>query len=239
MGVRADLSDVPGLLRHSLGPGTANFDDGPAMSRETAIRGLETGIEIVDELYADGIDLLAIGEMGIGNTTAASAITSAITRVEPELATGRGTGIDEPARRRKIEIVERALRRHAADLGDPIGVLAAVGGFEIAGLAGLLLGAAARRLPVLLDGFITGAAALIAGRLCPDAIDGWIASHRSSEPGHRVILDRLGLRPLLELDLRLGEGTGAVLAMPLVESALRILAEMATFDSAGVADTGA
>ena len=239
MGVRADLSDVAGLVRHPLGPGTANFLDGPAMSRDVALHGIEIGIEIVDGLHADGVDLLAIGEMGIGNTTAASAITASITRAEPALVTGRGTGIDESARRRKIEVIEQALRRHRAELGDPLGVLAAVGGFEIAGLAGVLLGAAARRLPVLLDGFITGSAALIAGRLCPDAIDSWIASHRSSEPGHRVILDRLGLRPLLELDLRLGEGTGAVLAMPLVEASLRILAEMATFASAGVADTGA
>ena len=238
MGVRADLADIAGLVRHPLGAGTASFLDAPAMHRDVAVRGIEIGIEIVEKLHAEGCDLLAIGEMGIGNTTAASAITAAITRTEPAMVTGRGTGIDEPARGRKIDVIERALERHQAELGDPVGILASVGGFEIAGLAGVLLGAAARRLPVLLDGFITGAAALIAGRLCPDAIDFWIASHRSSEPGHRVILDRLGLRPLLELDLRLGEGTGAVLAMSLVEASLRIHGEMATFASAGVADTG-
>ena len=243
MGVKADLAGVPHLVRHPLGPGTANFLDGPAMSRETAIRGLETGIGIVEQLCDDGLDLLAVGEMGIGNTTAASAITAAITRTKVAMVTGRGTGIDEASRQRKIEVIERALHLNRDQLieplADPLGALAAVGGFEIAGIAGVLLAAAARRVPVLLDGFITGAAALIAGPLCPDAIDCWIASHRSTEPGHRVILDRLGLTPLLELDLRLGEGTGAVLAMPLVEASLRILGEMATFASAGVADTGA
>ncbi len=177
--------------------------------------------------------------MGIGNTTASSAVTAVLTGLPPHQVTGRGTGIDDARLRLKVDAIEKALRVNRPDPADAIDVLARVGGFEIAGLAGVVLGAAAQRVPVLLDGFITGAAALAAVRLCPAARDYLIASHRSVEPGHTAILDELGLRPLFDLNLRLGEGTGAVLAMNLVDAALRILGEMATFEAAGVTDAGA
>jgi nicotinate-nucleotide--dimethylbenzimidazole phosphoribosyltransferase len=222
-----------------LGPGTANFTRGPAMSKETAVRGLEIGIDIAAELAEDGIGLIGVGDMGIANTTSASALTAVLCGQAVERATGRGTGIDDAGRQHKIQVIERALAVNRPDPADALDTLAKLGGFEIAGLAGVLLGAAVRRIPVLLDGFITGAAALIAVRLCP-AVRGYlIASHRSVEPGHQVILRELELRPLLDLEMRLGEGTGAVLAMHLVEASLRIAREMATFTAAGVTDTGA
>jgi nicotinate-nucleotide--dimethylbenzimidazole phosphoribosyltransferase len=241
--VVADLGTVsptlPGVRDFRMGPGTANFTQGPAMTRETALRALEVGINLARELHADGIRLLAAGEMGIGNTTAASAITAVCTGLSPAEVTGRGTGIDDDRLRHKVAVVERALRINRPSGADPVGVLAGIGGFEIAGLAGLMLGAAALRVPVLLDGFITGAAALAAVGLCPHLRDYLIAAHRSVEPGHTVALRHLGLRPLLDLEMRLGEGTGAVLAMTLVEAALRLLREMASFTAAGVTDTGA
>ncbi len=222
-----------------LGPGTANFTRGPAMSKETAVRGLEIGIDIAAELAADGIGLIGVGDMGIANTTSASALTAVLCGQVVERVTGRGTGIDDAGRQRKIRAIERALAVNRPDPADAVDTLAKLGGFEIAGLAGVLLGAAVRRIPVLLDGFITGAAALIAARLCP-AVRGYlIASHRSVEPGHQAILRELELRPLLDLEMRLGEGTGAVLAMHLVEASLRIAREMATFTAAGVTDAGA
>jgi nicotinate-nucleotide--dimethylbenzimidazole phosphoribosyltransferase len=227
------------VLDRRLGPGTANFTRGPAMSRATAGRALDIGMRLSDELADEGFGLLAVGEMGIGNTTAASALTAVLTGRPVAKVTGRGTGIDEAAWRHKVVVIERALAVNRPDAADPLGTLAQVGGFEIAGLTGLMLGAAARGLPVLLDGFITGAAALAAAQLCPAVRAYLIASHRSVEPGHRLILDELGLRPLLDLDMRLGEGTGAVLAMHLAEAALRILSEMATFTAAGVTEGGA
>lgn len=222
-----------------LGPGTANFTRGPAMSNETARRGLETGIGVAAELAADGIGLIGVGDMGIANTTSASALTAVLCGEAVEHVTGRGTGIDDAGRQRKIRAIERALAVNRPDAADALDTLAKIGGFEIAGLAGVVLGAAARRIPVLLDGFITGAAALIAARLCPDVCGYLIAAHRSVEPGHQAILRDLGLRPLLDLEMRLGEGTGAALAMHLVEASLRIVHEMATFTAAGVTDTGA
>jgi nicotinate-nucleotide--dimethylbenzimidazole phosphoribosyltransferase len=221
------------------GPGTANFVRGPAMSRETAVRALEAGIGLAGELADEGIGLLGVGDMGIGNTTASSAITAVLTGQAPARVTGRGTGIDEGRQRRKVEVIEKALRLNRPDPADALDVVAKVGGFEVAGLAGVVLGAAAHRVPVVLDGFITGAAALIALGLCPAVRDYLVASHRSVEPGHEAALVHLGLRPLFDLDLRLGEGTGAVLAMNLAEAALRILREMATFADAGVTDAGA
>jgi nicotinate-nucleotide--dimethylbenzimidazole phosphoribosyltransferase len=237
MGTRS-VAVPDGVRDRQLGPGTANFTRGPAMTREQAVCGLETGIAIAAELAGAGINLLGVGDMGIGNTTAASAITVVFTGATVEQATGRGTGIDETARRLKMAAIERALAVNRPG-PDPIDVLAKVGGFEIAGLAGVMLGAAARRIPVLLDGFITGAAALAAVALCPPLRDYLIASHRSIEPGHEAVLRSLGLMPLLDLGLRLGEGTGAVLAMNLAEAAVRILHEMADFTAAGVTDTGA
>jgi nicotinate-nucleotide--dimethylbenzimidazole phosphoribosyltransferase len=230
---------LPQVRDCRLGPGTANFTRGPAMSRETAVHGLEVGIGLADELAAEGVGLLGVGDMGIGNTTAASALTAVFCGEDPARVTGRGTGVDDGRLRLKVGAIERALRVNRPDPADALDVLAKVGGFEIAGLAGVMLGAAARRLPVLLDGFITGAAALVAVRLSPEARHYLVASHRSVEPGHVAVLGELWQVPLLDLNLRLGEGTGAVLAMGLAEAALRVLREMATFESAGVTDAGA
>ncbi len=239
---RSDHRDKPGgsLVRsHPLGPVTANFAHGPAMERETAIRGLEVGIALASELHQAGIRLLAIGEMGIANTTAASAITAAFLDQPPEQVTGRGTGVAPDRLRQKIHVIGQALAVNRPDPADALDILAKVGGFEIAGLAGVILGATAHQVPVVLDGFITGAAALVAVGLCPPVRDYLIAGHRSPEPGHALILRHLDLRPLLDLEMRLGEGTGAVLALNLVEVSLRLLREMATFDDTGVTDAGA
>ncbi len=239
MGTKATLEGAEGVRPARLGPGTANFTHGPAMSRQIAGAALEYGISLAAELHAAGAGVLAVGEMGIGNTTSASAMTAALLGQAPEQVTGRGTGVDDERLRHKTAVVARALAVNRPDPADALDVLAKVGGFEIAGLAGVILGAAVRRVPVVLDGFITGAAALAAAGLCPAARDYLIAAHRSAEPGHAFILRRLDLRPLLDLDMRLGEGTGAVLALTLVEASLRLLREMATFEAAGVTDAGA
>jgi nicotinate-nucleotide--dimethylbenzimidazole phosphoribosyltransferase len=216
--------------------GTASMVRGPAMSAEEAVRAIELGRRILREEVERGLDLVATGEMGIGNTTASAALVSALTGEPPRRVTGRGTGIDEAGLERKISAIERALSVNRPDPADPLDVLRKVGGLEIAGLVGVILEAAARRIPVVLDGFISGAAALVAAGLAPGIKPFLIAAHLSVEIGHRVILERLGLRPLLDLDLRLGEGTGAALAMPLVEAAARILGRMATFGEAGVSE---
>ena len=195
---------------------------GPAMTRAEALRAVATGIDLAGALWADGLDLLGVGEMGIGNTTAASAICAVLTDRPVALVTGRGTGIDDATHRRKIAAIERALAVNSPDRRDPIGVLAAVGGLEIALLVGVIVGAAEARIPVVLDGFITGAAALVAAALQPAIAPRLIAAHRSIEPGHAVILEHLDRRPLLDLDLRLGEGTGAALAMGLIGAAVRV-----------------
>jgi nicotinate-nucleotide--dimethylbenzimidazole phosphoribosyltransferase len=239
MGTRSTTEPLPGVRAPRLACGTANMTRGPAMSRELTVAALEVGIRLAGELTRDRIGLIGVGDMGIGNTTAASALTAAFTGVPPADLTGRGTGIDDATFQCKVAMIERALAVNRPNLTDPLDVLAKLGGLEIAGLAGLMLGAAAARLPVVLDGFITGAAALAAFRVCPMVRDYQIASHRSVEPGHRLILQELDLPPLFDLGMRLGEGTGAVLAMPLIEASIRILREMATFTSAGVADTGA
>ena len=236
VGVAADLEPVPGLLPRKIARGTADFTEGPAMTREQAVAALVTGAEIARDLVAAGNKCLVTGDMGIANTTASAALICAFTGADPAEATGRGTGIDAATYARKIEVVCRGLARHAPDPADPVGVLAAVGGFEHAALAGFILGAAGLRVPVIVDGVIAGAAALAAVALAPDAVAACFAGHRSAEPGHAVTLSYLGLRPLLDLGLRLGEGTGAVLALPLVQSAARALRDVATFDSAGVAD---
>jgi len=208
------------------------------MSRDQARSLVSDGIALAAELDAGGCGVVGLGEMWIGNTTAASALCAALLGVEPERVCGRGTGLDDGGLARKVAVVERALTANAPDPGDALGVLAALGGFEIAFLVGLALGAASRRIVVLLDGFITGAAALVAARLTPAAVDAMIAAHRSPEPGHALVLEALGLRPLLDLGMRLGEGSGAALALPLLSASLAILNEMATFDSAGVTDAG-
>jgi nicotinate-nucleotide--dimethylbenzimidazole phosphoribosyltransferase len=236
LGTRTPI-DVPEVLSRRIGPGTRNFTAGPAMTRDEAVRALEVGIELAGVLSADGIDLIGLGEMGIGNTTAASALTAAFSGLDPAEVTGRGTGIDDAGWARKVAAIRRALAANPVG-GDPLETAAALGGFEILGLAGVVLGAAARRIPVVVDGFITAAAALVAVWLAPVAAGYLIASHRSVEVGHRVLLAALHTAPLLDLDLRLGEGSGAALAMPLCEAAVRILREMATFSAAGVTDSG-
>lgn len=236
MGTRGSGPEHAHISDRRLGPGTANFLHGPAMSRELACRAIDTGIREAAGLVDEGCRLLGIGDMGIGNTTAASAITAVLTGRPVAAVTGRGTGIDGEVLSRKIDLIQRGLARNRPDAGDAVDVLARVGGFEIAGLTGAIVGAAARQVPVVLDGFITGAAALAAVRLCPRVAGYLIAGHRSAEPGHRILLEDLQLEPLLDLHLRLGEGTGAVLAMYLVDASLRILEEMATFASAGVSD---
>jgi nicotinate-nucleotide--dimethylbenzimidazole phosphoribosyltransferase len=222
------------LLSEPIRPGTDDMSVGPAMTRAEALGAVGRGIGIAGDLADGGVELLGVGEMGIGNTTAASAITAAMTGLAPDRVTGRGTGIDEATHRRKVDVVARALERNRPGPADPVGVLASVGGFEVGVIVGLVLGAAARRTPVVLDGFITGAAALIAAGLAPGIEARMVAAHRSVEPGHAVVLERLGLRPLLELDLRLGEATGAALAMSLVDAAIAVRDGMATFDAAGV-----
>jgi nicotinate-nucleotide--dimethylbenzimidazole phosphoribosyltransferase len=237
-GVAAPLGERAGLVSRRIGPGTANLARGPAMSRDDAARAVEAGIALVEAARAEGLDLIGTGEMGIGNTTAASAMVAALTGAPAAEVTGRGTGVDEAVWRRKVATVERALAvnwpegPHGAL--DGLEVLARVGGFEIAGLAGVVLAGAAYHIPVLLDGFIAGAAALAAARLAPHARHYLIAAHRSAEPGHRHVLEALGLQPYLDLGMRLGEGTGAALAITLARSAAALFTEMATFKSAGV-----
>jgi nicotinate-nucleotide--dimethylbenzimidazole phosphoribosyltransferase len=234
-GVREPV-DHPSIRALRLGPGTRNASRGSAMRRDEAERARDEGARLAEELTGDGVGIVALGDMGIGNTTAASALCAALLPARPEQVCGLGTGIDDETLARKVGVVGRALATNAAEAGDPTGALAALGGYEIAFLAGVCLGAAAEGLVVLLDGFVTAAAALVAVRLNPPVADYLVASHRSPEPGHTLVLAELGLRPLLELGLRLGEGSGAALALPLVQSALALFAEMATFADAGVAD---
>lgn len=226
----------PGVVVRKVRPGAGNIARGPAMTREEAVRAIEVGIGLAQDEIEQGADLIATGDMGIGNTTPSSAILCAVTGLPVEEAVGRGTMVNDAVLARKRRVVAEALKVNRPDSGDPLDILAKVGGLEIAGLAGVVLGAAARRVPVLLDGFITGAAALIAVGLCPRAKDFILASHLSEERAHRHMLAALGFKPILDLNLRLGEGTGAALAMPVVEAAAKILREMATFGEAGVSE---
>ena len=223
------------LLRARIADGTASMTVGPAMRRTDMLRAVAVGLRIVEDLRSDGgVDVLGLGEMGIGNTTAASAIVAVLTGETVSRVTGTGTGIDDDRRAHKIAVIEHALEVNRPDPADPLGVLAAVGGLEIAALVGLMLGAAAARIPVVLDGFITAAAALVAANLQPALAPRLIASHRSTEPGHALVLERLGLRPYLDLAMRLGEGSGAALLLGLLTSACLVRDEMATFESAAV-----
>jgi nicotinate-nucleotide--dimethylbenzimidazole phosphoribosyltransferase len=233
-GVATPLGAPRGLIVRRVAAGTGNIARGPAMTPEQARAALDAGAGLAEAAIAEGADLLGTGEMGIGNTTAASAITAAITGAPPETVTGRGTGVDEAGWRRKTAVVRRALEVNAPDPRDGLDVLAKVGGLEIAGLTGVILAGAAHRVPVALDGFIAGAAALVAVALAPGARHALFAAHRSAEPGHAVALRHLGLEPYLDLDMRLGEGTGAALFVHLARAAAAIYAEMATFKSAGV-----
>ncbi|HZN50583.1 MAG TPA: nicotinate-nucleotide--dimethylbenzimidazole phosphoribosyltransferase [Methylomirabilota bacterium] len=233
-GVAAPLERSERLVACPIGPGTANIAAGPAMTREQAVRAIETGAALAQQALDAGADLLATGEMGIGNTTVASAIAAALTGGAPERVTGRGTGVDDATLARKVAVVRRALEVNQPDAGDGLDVLAKVGGFEIGGLVGVILAGAARRVPVVLDGFIAGSAALIAVALAPAARHALFAAHRSAEPGHALVLDHLGLTPYLDLSLRLGEGTGAALFIHLARAAALVWSEMATFKAAGV-----
>ncbi len=234
VGVAAGLPAAPGLLARKIRAGTADMTAGPAMSRDEAERAVETGIEVAADLIAAGHRCLVTGDMGIANTTASAALISVFTGTDPAEVTGRGTGIDDETWQRKVAVVRRALALHQADPADPIGVLSAVGGLEHAALAGFIIGAAAHRVPVVLDGVIACSAALAAVALAPDAVHAMVAGHLSTEPGARTALAALGLRPLLSLEMRLGEGSGAALALPIVQAAARLLRDVATFDSAGV-----
>jgi nicotinate-nucleotide--dimethylbenzimidazole phosphoribosyltransferase len=236
IGVDYEFDAVPGLLHRKVMKGTRNLAVESAMTRNQAEQAVMVGVELATEAVGEGIGLIGTGEMGIGNTTPSSAITAAMTGRSVEDVTGHGTGIDESGRRHKVAVIERAIELHRPNSADPLDVLTKVGGLEIGGLVGLMLGAATARVPVVLDGFIAGAAALVAVGLQPWCREYLIASHRSVEHGHRVILDHLGLKPLLDLDLRLGEGTGACLGMDLVCAAIKIYREMATFDEAGVSE---
>ncbi|MEV6669666.1 nicotinate-nucleotide--dimethylbenzimidazole phosphoribosyltransferase [Streptomyces sp. NPDC051162] len=238
VGVAGDLPSTPGLVPRKIRPGTSDFTTGAAMTREEALRAVEVGIETARDLVAAGNKALLTGEMGIANTTVSAALIAVYTEADPAEITGRGTGINDEMHARKVDVVRRALELHQPDPKDPIGVLAAVGGLEHAALVGLILGGASLRTPVILDGVSAGAAALVARAIAPEALAACIAGHRSAEPGHVAALTKLGLRPLVDLDLRLGEGTGALLALPVVQSAARAMHEVATFDTAGVTEKG-
>lgn len=235
-GVAVDLDPQPGLTIAKVGYGAGNIAAGPAMSREDAIRCLEIGINAANASADAGANVIAGGDMGIGNTTPSAAITAAITGADVATVTGRGTGVDDAALEAKIATIRRALNTNQPNGNDGLDVLIKVGGFEIGVLAGVMLGAASRNCAVVVDGFISGAAALIAWRLCPDIAQRFVAAHRSVEPGHNVGLQAMGLSPLLDMNMRLGEGTGAALAMHILEAAAKCLAEMATFAEAGVSD---
>jgi len=236
MGVAGDVPVAPGLVVRKVAAGTADMTAGPAMSEAQAQAGVDAGIGVARDLVAQGNRLLVVGDMGIANTTASAALISVFTGVDVGEVTGRGTGIDDVMLAHKVSVIETAIRVNRPSAADPVAALAAVGGFEHAGMVGYLLGAAALRTPVVLDGVIACSAALVARAIAPHAADYWVAGHRSAEPGATAALAHLGLVPLVDFGMRLGEGSGAALAVPVVQAAARILREVATFDSAGVTD---
>ena len=235
MGVAVDFTHER-LVSKKIAYGTANMAKGPAMSYEDAVRSIEAGIEVFESEAKKGVDIVGVGDMGIGNTTSSSAIVAVITGEAVEKVTGRGTGIDDAGLEKKIAVIEEAIRVNKPNNKDAIEVLAKVGGFEIGGMAGVILAAASHSVPVVIDGFISGTAALVAYGIAPAVKDYMIAAHRSVERGHSVTLDYIGLKPLLDLDMRLGEGTGAALGISIVDAACKILGEMATFEDAGVSE---
>ncbi len=236
MGVDHEFEEHPALLRHKIAPGTANFAVGPAMSREQAVAAVEVGIALAERCVDQGFDLVGTGDMGIGNTTPSAAIIAAFSGLSVAEVTHRGTGIDDATLLQKVKLIEQGLQVNSPDAADPIDVLAKVGGFEIAGIAGLVLGCAAVGLPVVVDGFISTAGALIASELHPQVKEYIFAAHKSVEVGHTAMLERIGQAPILDLQMRLGEGTGAALAMTLIEAALCGYREIATFEQAGVSE---
>ncbi|VUT26140.1 MAG: nicotinate-nucleotide--dimethylbenzimidazole phosphoribosyltransferase [Candidatus Methanolliviera sp. GoM_asphalt] len=234
MGVFADINE-PGLIVKKIGYGTRNMVKGAAMSREDAIKAIEAGITVFEEEYEKGIDIVGTGDMGIGNTTPSSAIIAAVVGCDPKLVTGRGTGIDDISLGKKINAIKKAIEINGP-FEDAIDLLSKLGGFEIAGITGVILSAASHRVPVVIDGFISGASAIVAGEIEPRSKNFIFASHKSVEIGHKVILDHLGLSPILDLNMRLGEGTGAALAMSIIEASSKILNEMKTFEEAGISE---
>lgn len=237
IGVDYDFKNEKGLFINKINRGTGNFVKGPAMSREEAIASIECGISVADRLCSEGYHIIGTGEMGIGNTTASSAVISVLTKAHPEEVTGRGTGIEDKAYQKKIELIEKGIGVNKPDTSDPVDVLSKVGGFEIGGIAGLIIGASARRIPVVVDGFISGAGALIALKLAPRVREYLFFSHLSEEKGHKILFDAIGEKPILDLSLRLGEGTGAALAISLIEAGIKVLKEMATFEEADVSQS--
>ncbi len=234
IGVATELPNTPHIIKRKVAYGTKNMVKGPAMTLSQALQAIEIGIEITGKAIKDGAGIIAIGEMGIGNTSPSTAIIATYSGLPVKAVVGRGTGVDENGLKTKVTAIEKALEVNKPNPDDPFEVLAKVGGLEIAGLVGVILACAANRIPVIIDGFISGAAAVIAGEIAPLARDYMLGSHLSKEPGHKVILDFLGIKPMLIMDMRLGEGTGAALAMNLVDASLKILKEMATFSEAGV-----
>lgn len=233
IGMKADL-EHPNLHKHKVKPGTNNFCHGPAMTRSEAVQALEIGIQMAKEAQKEGVRILATGEMGIGNTTASSALASVLGQVPVETVVGRGTGLDSEGVQIKIRAITRGIELNNPDHLDPIDTLAKLGGLEIAGLTGLILGAATCRIPIVIDGFISTAAALVAAKLAPKSTNFMIASHASVEPGHKRVLQEIDLEPMIYMDMRLGEGTGAVLALHLVDAAVLVIEGMATFAEAGI-----
>lgn len=236
VGVDYDFEGCPGLIHKKVARGTRNFTKEPAMTRAEALQALSVGIELADRCSSEGIGLVGTGDMGIGNTTPSSAIIAVIGALRPEQVTHRGTGINDQALQIKIEAIRRGIALNQPDPADPLDVLTKVGGLEIAAIAGLVLGCAANRIPVVIDGFISTTGALIAAELHPCVKEYLFAAHASVEVGHRFMLDRIGVRPILDLEMRLGEGTGGALAMHLIEAGVKILLEMATFEQAGVSE---
>lgn len=236
MGVAEDLKPSPELVIKKIAYGTKNMAKGPAMTRDEAVKSIESGIAVFEEEFKKGIDIIGTGEMGIGNTTCASAITAVFTEKSVEELTGRGAGVDDNGLKNKIDIIKKAIKVNQPNQKDAIDVLSKVGGFEIGGLAGIILASASKKVPVVIDGFISSAAALVAYKLEPKVKDYLIASHCSVEKGHKIILDYIGLKPIFDLNLRLGEGTGAALGINLADAAIKILTGMATFKSANVSE---
>ncbi|MCX5669439.1 MAG: nicotinate-nucleotide--dimethylbenzimidazole phosphoribosyltransferase [Candidatus Omnitrophica bacterium] len=236
IGVAEDLKPDPKLIIRKINYGTKNMARGQAMTTEEAVKAIKMGTEIFDEELKNGIDILGTGEMGIGNTTAASAITACFTNKPVEEITGRGAGLNDSGLKNKIDVIKKSLSLNKPDPSDPIDVLSKVGGFEIAGLVGIILAAASKKIPIVIDGFISTAAALVAFKIDPKVKDYMIAAHKSQEGGHKIILEHIGLKPLLDLDLRLGEGTGGALGIGLADAAIKILTQMATFKSANVSE---
>lgn len=236
IGVDYEFDDAPGLVKKKVGRGTKNITKGPAMTREDAIKSLEIGIELAEEYALKGYRIFGTGDMGIANTTPSSAIVAAITGRPVEKVTGRGTGIDDKSFKKKVGVIKKALEINRPDPKDPIDVLSKVGGYEIAGIAGFIIGCASKKIPVVVDGFISTAGALIATELEPKIKDYIFMAHRSVEAGHQIVLERIGQRPFVDLDMRLGEGTGAAIGIGLVEIGVKVFTEMATFGDAGISE---